>query len=53
MKNIRNIIIAIVILAFLLVEPFWPKIKSAITGEDAQSSATVQTQAEGEGNETE
>ena len=40
MKNIRNIIIAIVILAFLLVEPFWPKIKSAITGQDAQSGAS-------------
>ena len=51
MKNIRNIIIAIVILAFLLVEPFWPKIKSVITGQDAQSSATVQ--AESTENETE
>ena len=49
MKNIRNIIIAIVILAFLLVEPFWPKIKSAITGEDAQSSATVQVEDKAEG----
>ena len=52
MKNIRNIIIAIVILAFLLVEPFWPKIKSVITGQDAQSSAT-QTQVVDETDETE
>ena len=53
MKNIRNIIIAIVILAFLLVEPFWPRIKSAITGQDAQSSATVQTETPEQPEETE
>lgn len=41
-KQIRNIIIALVLLVILLVEPFWGSIKGAITGEDAQTGATTE-----------
>lgn len=41
-KQIRNIIIALVLLVILLVEPFWGSIKGAITGEDAQTGASTE-----------
>lgn len=45
----RNIIIAVVLLIVLLVAPFWPKLKAAVTGEDAVSGAsTAQDQGDGE-----
>lgn len=40
-KMTRNVIIAVVLLIVLLVEPFWGPIKSAITGEEAQTGASV------------
>jgi len=39
-KKIRNLIIALLILLFLVIEPFWGSIKSAITGEELQTGAT-------------
>lgn len=39
-KKTRNLIIALLFLIFLLVEPFWGPIKSAVTGEDAQTGAS-------------
>ena len=36
----RNIVIAVVLLVLLLVEPFWGGIKSAVTGEDAETGAS-------------
>ena len=39
-KKIRNLIIALLILLFLAIEPFWGSIKSAITGEELQTGAT-------------
>lgn len=45
----RNIVIAVVLLIVLLVAPFWPKLKAAVTGEDAVSGAsTAQDQGDGE-----
>lgn len=41
-KKTRNLIIALILLAILLVEPFWGSIKSAITGEDAQTGASTE-----------
>ncbi|MDO4516608.1 MAG: DUF4430 domain-containing protein [Bacillota bacterium] len=41
-KKTRNLIIALVMLAVLLVEPFWGSIKSAVTGEDAQTGASTE-----------
>lgn len=32
-KNRRNILIAVLLLIFLLVAPFWSKIKGAVTGD--------------------
>ena len=39
-KRVRNLVIALVILAALLIEPFWGSIKSAITGEDTETGAS-------------
>ena len=45
----RNIVIAVVLLIVLLVAPFWPKLKAAVTGEDAVTGAsTAQDQGDGE-----
>lgn len=41
-KKTRNLIIALVLLVILLVEPFWGSIKSAVTGEVAQTGASVE-----------
>lgn len=41
-KKTRNLIIALVLLVILLVEPFWGSIKSAVTGEDAQTGASTE-----------
>lgn len=47
-KEKRNIVIAVVLLIVLLVAPFWPKLKAAVTGEDAATGAsTAQDQADG------
>lgn len=41
-KKTRNLIIALVLLVILLVTPFWGRIQSAITGEDAQTGASTE-----------
>ncbi len=41
-KKARNLTIALVLLVILLVEPFWGSIKSAVTGEDAQTGASTE-----------
>lgn len=44
----RNIVIAVVLLIVLLVAPFWPKLKAAVSGEDAATgTSTAQDQADG------
>ena len=44
----RNIVIAVVRLIVLLVAPFWPKLKAAVSGEDAATGAsTAQDQGDG------
>ena len=43
-KRVRNLVIALVILAALLIEPFWGRIKSAITGEDAETGASPEVE---------
>ncbi len=44
----RNIVIAVVLLIVLLVAPFWPKLKAAVSGEDtATGASTAQDQADG------
>lgn len=45
----RNIVIAVVLLAVLLVLPFWPKIRQALApaaGEEVSCTVTVACQAE-------
>lgn len=44
----RNIVIAVVLLAVLLVLPFWPKIRQALApaaGEEVSCTVTVACQA--------
>lgn len=40
-KEKRNIVIAVVLLIVLLVAPFWPKLKAAVSGEDAATGAST------------
>lgn len=37
----RNIVIAVVLLIVLLIAPFWPRLKAAVSGEDAVSGAST------------
>lgn len=39
-KRLRNLIIALVLLAFLALEPFWMQIKSTVTGEEITTGAS-------------
>ncbi len=46
MRNLRNIIIAVLLLIFLLVTPFWGSIKTALglgDGTDGETGATPET----------
>ncbi|MCI8827935.1 MAG: hypothetical protein HFE98_03700 [Ruminiclostridium sp.] len=45
MRNLRNIIIAVLLLIFLLVTPFWGSIKEALglADTDGETGATPET----------
>lgn len=42
-RNRRNILIAVLLLLFLLLTPFWGRIKTALGMEDARSGASPES----------
>lgn len=44
-RNRRNIVIAVILLLFLLISPFWGRIKTALgLGTDAESGSSPEAQ---------